>query len=182
MRKSWEDDKVEMKKTILACVIICQSFFLFACAKENGKADDMKTMIEHAEFINNQSNMELSFLELIENDPKGEIGGDRILIITSKDGIVEGEAYHYPEESTEVRVVKISLEQESEHDILGIRVGDTYTKAKELAEKAGFVYEKNVPDNKEEGVTYYSYQWGNIFLTLKVNEDAQIVRILLAAK
>ena len=52
-----EDDKVEMKKTILACVIICQSFFLFACAKENGKTDDMKTMIEHAEFINNQSNI-----------------------------------------------------------------------------------------------------------------------------
>ena len=173
-----------MKKMILAGVITCLSLFLFACA--NGKkgtesAEDMDLTLEHAEFINNNSNMELTFLEVIKDDPDYKIGGDSILSVSSEDGIVNGDAYHYPEKSAEVRVTKVYIEQKSEYDILGIKVGDDFEKAKTLAEKAGFVFEKEFTNQMEKEVTLYSYKWGNIFLTLNVDGSGQIVQILLAA-
>lgn len=173
-----------MKKIILTGAIACLLFLLFACANDkNGtdRAENMDTTFEHAEFINNNSNMELTFLEVIDDDPNHKIGGDNILSVSSQDGIVNGDAYHYPEESTEVRVVKVYIDKECEYDILGIKVGDDFDKAKELAEKTGFVYEKDFSDNREREVTRYSYKWGNIFLTLEVDTNGQIASILLAA-
>lgn len=73
------------------------------------------------------------------------------------------------------------MDQESEHDILGIKVGDTLKQADEMAAKAGFTFVEKFQDVRDKEKTHHSYQWGNIYLTLKVDKDENIVRVLLAA-
>lgn len=62
-----------MKKIILTGAIACLLFLLFACANDkNGtdKAENMDTTFEHAEFINNNSNMNYC-IRILREDEQG---------------------------------------------------------------------------------------------------------------
>lgn len=94
----------------------------------------------------------------------------------AKDG-VEGIYFHYPQDSNDYRLAKISITVLPYH-VYGITVGQKLTDGTSILEEKGFTEQEKLSDND---VDFILYRQHHASISIKVDKDTRIIRTIIVS-
>ena len=160
--------------------VLCLSLFMILSLSACSGGLNMnayKKTLEEAKIINQESDLGLEYLQFstLTEEQASEYGDDHPEVKVSRDGYITGYFFDYPKKSDDRRLTQIEI-TDGEYHILGLKIGDSVDRAREILVQRGYKEIKRIA----EDTNGKDFRKSDVVIKFETGEASDnITRILL---